>query len=138
VGGHSFVQITGGFEFSCALKSSGAAWCWGHYPSWAYKGQMGNGALEPSPTPVEVLGGLSFADISSGWMHTCGRLATGDVWCWGSGSSGQCGNEQTGSSAKFPTPVQVPGGHQFVQIATAKVASHTCGLEASGNAWCWG
>ena len=34
------------------------------------------------------------------------------------------------------TPVRVAGGHVFTQLAAGR--RHSCGLTASGAAWCWG
>lgn len=35
-----------------------------------------------------------------------------------------------------PAPVAVIGNHQFTSLASGRY--HTCGLKASGEAWCWG
>ena len=50
----------------------------------------------------------------------------------GYGGNGGLGNGEFNDSA---VPVPVVGGKAFTQIS-AGVA--TCGLEATGSAWCWG
>lgn len=47
--------------------------------------------------------------------------------------SGELGNNTTSSSAR---PVAVAGGHTFRSIDCGY--QHTCALDDSGKAWCWG
>lgn len=49
------------------------------------------------------------------------------------GSSGQLGN---GAISNQTQPVLVSGGRAFATIAAG--GGHTCALNASGSAWCWG
>ena len=51
------VSVSAGLSHSCGVTPSGAAYCWG---SNAY-GELGNGAMTNSTTPVAVSGGLTFA-----------------------------------------------------------------------------
>lgn len=51
VGGHRFVDLVAGLEHTCGKTSLGAVHCWGR-GGW---GQLGNGLLEDTGTPVEVL-----------------------------------------------------------------------------------
>lgn len=85
------------------------------------------------PSPAKVPGGLSFSALSAGGGHTCGlERGTGAAFCWGPGQSGQLGNGANESSA---APVAVVGGRYFTAIAAG--VTYSCGLEASGAAWCW-
>jgi alpha-tubulin suppressor-like RCC1 family protein len=58
-GGHSFVQISAGNEYSCALTAAGSAWCWGS----GGIGQLGNGSSTETSVPIEVAGSFSFKRI---------------------------------------------------------------------------
>src|SRR5690606_41859358 len=40
------------------------------------------------------------------------------------------------SSFSESTPVQVTGGHQFVDVQAS--VSNSAGLKADGSVWCWG
>ena len=65
----------GGEGHTCAVITSGAAYCWGGN----YYGTLGNGSSEASsPTPVAVSGGLSFSSLALGpGAHSCGLTASG-------------------------------------------------------------
>ena len=87
-GGLTLVRVAGAHSHTCALDGSGAAYCWGMNNN----GHLGNGTTsEPSPIPGAVAGGHTFAQLSAGSQHTCGRKGTGEVFCWGLGIEGQLG-----------------------------------------------
>lgn len=54
----------------------------------------------------------------------------------GDGSTGQLGDGNSGDGYRAALPVTVHGDHEFVAVCTG--LSHSCGLDASGRAWCWG
>ncbi len=123
-------SITAGEFHSCAISVDGGAQCWGSNNV----GQLGDGTQNTSTTPVDVMGGLTFIDLSAGDKHTCGVVEGGDAYCWGLGSSGQLGN---GGFTSSDAPVLVSGGLAFSQISAGSF--HTCGLEVSGGGiYCWG
>ena len=60
-----------GSRFTCALTETGVPYCWG----WNGDGQLGSGAAtEPQPTPVAVVGGLTFVPF-----HILRRLGVSDA-----------------------------------------------------------
>ncbi len=71
-------------------------------------------------------------DLATGPDHAC-VVSTGEVWCWGSGSSKALGNDST--SRKI-SPVQALG----ITDATAVTAGvrHTCAIVGTGQVMCWG
>jgi alpha-tubulin suppressor-like RCC1 family protein len=95
----------------------------------------GSYTAERSNVPVPVLGGLVFTQISVGSAHACGLLVSGAAYCWGSTNfgSGSLGN---GTTLESYVPVPVLGGLIFTQISVGGYSS--CGLLASGAAYCWG
>jgi alpha-tubulin suppressor-like RCC1 family protein len=117
------------YVFSCALVSGGAAYCWGYNGN----GQLGDGTTTFSNAPVAVSGGLTFASISAGGLHTCGVTTGGAAYCWGLGSYGELGN---GAYSESHTPVPVSGGLTFTTVSAG--VYHTCGVTTSGAAYCWG
>jgi alpha-tubulin suppressor-like RCC1 family protein len=130
-GTHAFTAISAGNLHSCALAAAGSAYCWGLN---AYGG-LGDGSTTNSTVPVPLSGGLALSSVSAGGdYHSCGVTTAGAAFCWGNNASGQLG---TGASSGPQTvPVAVAGGLVFKAISTR--ANTTCGLTATGAAYCWG
>ena len=69
--------------------------------------------------------------VAAGDHHMCGRIASGEVLCWGSNEQGQLG---VSSGAMQPRPQPVSGLSGVKHLASG--AKHLC---ASGkNVTCWG
>jgi alpha-tubulin suppressor-like RCC1 family protein len=132
--GVSFATIATGFEHTCAVTTTGTAYCWGGN----YYGQLGNNAsTRRSTTPVAVnMQGVSFVTISIGDYHTCALTTTGTVYCWGNNANGQIG---TGSAyiTEYRSPELVRlYGVSFSALATGNY--HTCAVTTTGAVYCWG
>ena len=126
-------------------------------------GDNSNNDYKNTPTPVA--GGIVFSQISAGGGHTCGLNATGHAFCWGEPStaivllrltppaaaaesntrpSEMCSHGCPAGCSVISiycltftnTPVSVAGGTLFSQISAGY--AHTCGLNATGHAFCWG
>lgn len=133
-----FKDITAGVSHSCALDTSGKAWCWGSN----LLGQLGKnqiGDLSPSPVRVnmsDVTGG-KFSQISAGATHTCALddSSEGKVYCWGYNSYYAVGaatiNQKTFRAVHVPLPVKA------IQVSAG--AYHSCAIGENGNnVYCWG
>ncbi|MFZ4656048.1 MAG: C13 family peptidase [Caldilineaceae bacterium] len=129
------IALAAGMEHTCALRTTGAIFCWGRNQS----GQLGNGVAGDEAkqnTPVAVNLDKIATAITAGREHTCARLQSGGVICWGANGEGQLGD---GSTTMRATPVTV--GNLTTGV-TAIVAGgfHTCALQTTGatTAFCWG
>jgi alpha-tubulin suppressor-like RCC1 family protein len=137
--GKTLTQIVAGFSHTCALDLSGAAYCWGLNGS----GQLGNNSVTQSLVPVAVttsgvLSGKTLTQIAAGNSHTCALDSSGAAYCWGANGNGQLGNNATARSL-VPVAVITSGvlsGTTLTQITAG--SAHTCALDASGAAYCWG
>src|SRR6266699_2839888 len=67
--------------------------------------------------------------------HSCGVTTAGAIYCWGSNSRGQIG-DNSGTDQYSPALVQAPAGVTFTAITTGFF--HSCGLATSGAVYCWG
>ncbi|UCG85040.1 MAG: hypothetical protein JSW71_13985 [Gemmatimonadota bacterium] len=127
-------QVSAGVLNSCAVTVDQDVYCWGHNQY----GQVGSGTAELTPvtSPSKVLGGHQFTTVSAGGVHVCGLVNDGEAWCWGLAGPGLLGNGSLGDDTWSAIPVSVLTAERFRVISAA--ASHTCGLTASGEAYCWG
>lgn len=119
--GAAALAVAAGGSHACAVLQSGAVLCWGSNA----EGQVTGTATvlpELSPVPAPVTSGA--LAVAAGAAHTCARLGTGAVVCWGANGAGQLG----------PGP-----GAPIADGATAVVAGrdHTCAL-VGGGVRCWG
>ncbi|MFO0629302.1 MAG: fibrinogen-like YCDxxxxGGGW domain-containing protein [Polyangiales bacterium] len=125
------VQISAGGYSTCAVKSNGTVWCWGYNSGY---GNLGDGSATDRYLPVQVVGITNATSVSVGYDHTCARLSTGAVQCWGYNAYGQLGNSSTATSY---TPVTVTG----ISTATNLLSSgyhQTCAVLADTSVRCWG
>ena len=142
-GGHTFVKMAVGDYHTCGLRADGTVWCWGLNLS-GMSGVPEDHAVcgtiseDPcAPEPVQAAPGMTFIDIATYRVHTCGLTAGGDVYCWGSNLYGQLGDGTAGEDASGPAPRLVQGGGGFAALAGGG-GFHSCALKADRTAWCWG
>ncbi len=127
--------VSAGAFHTCAVLSYGGIECWGinNY------GQLGNGTVVNSSTPVAVSGITNAIAVSAGRYQTCALLSDSTVRCWGRNNFGQLGD---GTTTQRNAPVQVlaVGGAGGLSAATAISAGgdHTCALISGGGVDCWG
>lgn len=133
-GGHEFKEIRSGHYHTCGLTTDGKAYCWGAQEN----GRLGNGQIAGSQsTPVAVdQGDLVFTTLAISSYSTCAITDEGDGYCWGNNGSisTRLGNGTVDETIPYPVPVL--GGHKFISIAAAEY--HGCGVDTTGQAWCWG
>jgi alpha-tubulin suppressor-like RCC1 family protein len=91
-------------DASCAIVDAGHLECWGN----GLYGRLGQGAANPSSTPVAVVGLPHGAtEVAIGYDHACAVLLDGSAWCWGRGDLGQLGDGKMTSSLA-PVQVRIP------------------------------
>jgi alpha-tubulin suppressor-like RCC1 family protein len=138
--------ITAGAGHSCALRANGDVVCWGENDS----GQLGDGSTDPSATPAVVHGLAKALHVTAGGSlqdgalvgHSCAVDKSFFVQCWGRNKEGQLG---TGTATDSLRPVLVLGladesdtPHLDNIVAIDAGGFHTCALDDSGRALCWG
>ncbi len=131
---HGVRSLAAGARHTCA-EQSGAVLCWGDDG----ERQLGDDGGTPSgplrvPMPSgsgAALGGVRVLASGSSASTTC-TSASGETFCWGRGSSGQLGDDQ---SPESDAPVYVAG--LGAVDALAQGGAMGCAA-ANGAAWCWG
>src|SRR5262249_20650866 len=77
-GGNTYSAISAGHDHTCALTTSGVAYCWGSNE----QGQLGAAFPDfESDAPVAVATSTTFSQISSGATHSCALTAAGVAFC---------------------------------------------------------
>jgi hypothetical protein len=82
--------------------------------------------------------GGAVAEVVAGLEHTCARLASGSVRCFGNGLDGRLGYGVTQRIGDDETPAfagDVDVGGVVVELS---VGIHTCARLESGSVRCWG
>ncbi len=79
---------------------------------------------------------LSFAQLSVGYMHTCGVTTGGKAYCWGANDFGQLGDGHPMGNVAQTRPVAVAGGLIFRHVSAGH--QHTCGVTTDDRVYCWG
>jgi alpha-tubulin suppressor-like RCC1 family protein len=130
---YAMESIDGGYNHTCGIVE-GDVFCWGSNNS----GQLGTGNKESKSRPTKIdtsdlKATRSTTAVSAGKNHTC-AVVEGDIYCWGSNSSGQLGNNSLIDSSK-PVRVNIPSGGVATDVAAN--GDHTCAV-INGRAYCWG
>ncbi|KIG16938.1 Molybdopterin oxidoreductase, iron-sulfur binding subunit [Enhygromyxa salina] len=140
LGLHAAVALSAGAYSTCAVLDNGAVRCWGS----GNNGILGYGNLEhigddetPSTAGNVDVGGKA-TQVSIHLLHTCARLDTGEVRCWGLGTlSGHPWAKYTIGDDEPPTAVgTVDLGVGVVDVSTGQF--HTCVVLDGGGVRCWG
>ena len=138
----TFTQISAGNGFSCGVSDTNELRCWGNASRWQLpagdfvyvsSGQQSACAIDTNQgvhcfgdpqkdviknnTPVNT----GFVKIDVGDSHACGRLADGNLQCWGDNAYGQ-----------NAIPTRSPYADFMV------FGSTTCGIQTGGDTTCWG
>jgi alpha-tubulin suppressor-like RCC1 family protein len=139
-------QVSAGDEHTCARVSSSAGSaglkvkCWGA----TNHGELGNGAAfcqvnticdpkGPNPNPQYVSNVTFAAQLAAGAHHTCVLMvSSGNVRCWGEGSSGQLGANTYTHSSTFVTVYNISGSTAISSGSNFSCAEHSSALK------CWG
>ncbi|PKN59038.1 MAG: hypothetical protein CVU56_02795 [Deltaproteobacteria bacterium HGW-Deltaproteobacteria-14] len=127
---------------ACATLATGGIKCWG-----AGDGRLGTNSWEPAlfPASVRTSAGSLLSDLGAGyqvstsWAHTCGRLNSGEMWCWGSDGCA-CGalGADPGSFDYFGTALVAVRVSLSATAEIAVAATYSCARHSSGAISCWG
>ncbi|GLY16539.1 hypothetical protein Kisp01_35540 [Kineosporia sp. NBRC 101677] len=134
----SWEEVSVGSDHTCAIATTGAAWCWGRNLSGASLGTA-NAGTQNTPGAVVVTGvtGDRWLSLDTGQNATCGIRSDHSLWCWGAQSSGVLGNGTPNVSLNRPTQVS-GGGNDWMSVQVSS-NEHACATKRNDTAlYCWG
>jgi alpha-tubulin suppressor-like RCC1 family protein len=131
VPGVTATAIAASDDSTCVVEGS-ALTCWGFNG----EGLFMNGTTMSTPEPVSSTLLTGIAGVSIGGGHLCVFTDTGEVHCAGDNGVGQLGdgNGAMGLTSSLPVRAFIPGK----VIAISAGDRHTCAVDDTGGAWCWG
>ncbi len=144
LGGSTALLAVGG-NHNCAVLDSGTTRCWGRGDGRDGHGQLGTQTIEnigDNETPLEadlpaIIGGTPQA-IYAGEIHSCAKLSSSDIRCWGFGGFGQLGYGNADNIGDDEPPAQAgPIDTGFLVDTLVLGARHTCAT-SGGDVVCWG
>ena len=121
-------QVSAGGSHTCALKNSGALWCWGNNTY----GQTGQAEVGNQTVAAHIDSDTSFREISAGANHSCAISVEYQIHCWGLNVEGQLGIANI-PPIKSPAPVN---NDSWTQISSGH--DYTCGIQTDKSLWCGG
>jgi alpha-tubulin suppressor-like RCC1 family protein len=135
------VQIALAGRRLCAVLNNGRSICFGAAErlsaEFGQPERLYQGATSDDDGFVAVGGVLE--SLAAGLSHTCVRLDTGNVRCWGFGVAGQLGYASINDVGDDEAPLEAGNvniGAPVVQLALGD--SHSCALLQTGRVRCWG
>lgn len=130
--------IAAGADFTCAIAASDArVICWGA----GAEGQLGQGAMADSPTPVDVLGSTGAISLAASSMGraACFVAPSGEVRCWGANGTWALGGPSPEGGSATPVVVPLDVGATTVAVGGDLAGGlHACALDARRRVRCWG
>lgn len=131
-------SVSVGGAHACAIRLTGALYCWGSNVSGQLgvgvaRGSCGRRASECEGGPRAVASALRFAQVSAGQRHTCAITTDNALYCWGESVQFQTG---VNGVPIVTTPTRVMPGVQFRDVGAG--ATHTCAIRTDGTVYCWG
>jgi alpha-tubulin suppressor-like RCC1 family protein len=140
--GRTALQISAGYDTTCALLDNHKVLCWGNGAGGALghgdQRDIGDNETPGSVGPIDLGGNHTAVAVAAGASYNCAILDDDSVKCWGSGSYGELGYGNT-TSVNDPStvgPVSLGAGRTAVAIETP--TNHTCVIVNTGGVMCWG
>jgi alpha-tubulin suppressor-like RCC1 family protein len=127
-----WASASAGGLHSCGVRKNGKLYCWGQDD----QGQVGDGdqPTHSTTTPQRIGVHEDWANVSAGWLHSCGVRTIGKIYCWGLDNKNQIGNGSP--TGNVISPQRIDTARQDWTTATAG-GFHSCGIRVQ-KLYCWG
>lgn len=124
-------SISAGSRHACVLFADQNVSCWG---SNSYN-LLGIEGITNSWTPISTPDlGAAVESLALGQYHTCAKLSTDAVKCWGANGGGQLGRGIFSTSGHPDFVIGIPEGVRAISAGS----EHTCAITNEDHAKCWG
>lgn len=130
--------VAPGVDHTCAVDQSGQTYCWGANDA---KQAGTKAATDNQALPFNAGAEKGpFSAIAASDKHTCGAVvgaggASSNARCWGTETRGALGNGPPAAESSDQA-LSVATATEVKQLALG--AEHSCALDATGDARCWG
>lgn len=124
-----WADVSAGESFTCALKQSGAVFCFGENN----RGQLGS-AVASTEVPTAVSPGTSFRSLRAFGSGACAVSMANQAWCWGENLRGELGSSTLVEFSQAPIRVETNTLLQRVR-GTHRLR---CALSQADGLECWG
>jgi alpha-tubulin suppressor-like RCC1 family protein len=124
------VKVASGRQSNCIIDTNSSLHCWGNNDT----GLLGAGNINLitiDVVPANLSANVDMVDI--GGQHACALKTDGTIYCWGSNSYGQIGDNTT---TQRLTPTIVNTKYLFSELSLGEADS--CARTSSGEMYCWG
>ncbi len=138
------LEVVAGLAHTCVLLEGGRVQCWGD----GGVGATGHGDTrtigddELAASVGDLALGGTAVGLTAGRRHTCARLDTGALRCWGNNDAGQLGLGHTQAVGDDEVPAEARalefGGVGVLGVYAGPLARSTCALLETGSLRCWG
>jgi alpha-tubulin suppressor-like RCC1 family protein len=117
---------------AAAIKTDGTLWAWGYNNN----GNLGQNNRTTYSSPVQVPG-TTWNHLVSYEQNLMATKTDGTLWMVGENLYGQLGQNEAGPSAKYSSPVQIPGTTWASGELSCFQRSATA-IKTDGTMWHWG
>lgn len=133
LGGRTVTAISAGMNSTAVLADDGTLWDCGY----EYFGLLGRTTATTSEQllgQVTGVGDVTIEEVAIGEYHMAVRDSNGDLWSWGSNSSGELG-ETLASGSYSLSPGRVSALEDETIIVVAAGSRNTAVLDDAGTVW---
>ena len=131
------ITVSAGAAHTCVTLNSGRVKCWGRNDSSQSGGEagpaLGGDGGNDSPRALTVIGIKHATSVATGREHSCARLISEQVECWGANQYGQLGD---GTNERANVPTIIDNLFDVSDVTTGEF--HSCALQNTGRIRCWG
>jgi len=127
--------VSMGLGFGVVWTENGATFAWGKNDTY----QCGRGNTDDTFSITQVLDSsdtpVSFQQVAAGGSHCVALDFSGNIWTWGDGSNGACGNGTTNPNV-YPEPIVFDPPRTFVQVGAG--LDFSVAIDDTGQVFTWG